>query len=117
LKKLMVDAKLDPAFQNYRLDGVQTTFMKRDGKLTLLGNSIIEGDNAHVPLDQASCITCHSASAIARDGGDGIHILKGNPVGSEVILPPNYSPRDFAWSLFLAPKGSSQPVRSSRKTP
>ena len=42
LEELMDAAKLAPEWKNYRLDGVQTDFFKPK----LLGNSIIEGENA-----------------------------------------------------------------------
>ena len=104
LQKLMQDAKLDPVFLNYRMDGAQVDFLDVKGKPVLLGNSIIEAENAGVPLKQASCITCHSVSSIAVNGTDGIQVLGalGNPIGAEPALPSMYQRRDFAWSLFLA---------------
>ena len=77
LMALMTAANLAPEWFNYRLDGVQTGYFQPK----LLGNSVIEGENAEVPLTQASCITCHSVSSVKNDGTDGITLLTSNPSG------------------------------------
>jgi hypothetical protein len=102
LSNLMTAANLAPEWRNYRLDGVQI-FFTDDGNPTLLGNSIIEGENAGVPLEQASCISCHAVSSVKTDGTDGITFLNSvNPVGNPEPLPPDWIRRDFVWSLFEA---------------
>jgi hypothetical protein len=103
LSKLMTAANLAPEWKNYRLDGVQTSFTE-DGKPTLLGNSIIEGENTGVPLEQSSCITCHALSAIKTDGTDGSTFFRTmpHPIGDPEPLPPNWIRRDFVWSLVEA---------------
>ena len=99
LASLMYAANLAPEWFNYRLDGVQTGFYNPE----LLGNSIIEGENAGVPLTQASCITCHDVSSIKSDGSDGITLLTSSPVGSPAPLPSlAWIRRDFVWSLSAA---------------
>ena len=102
LSKLMAAANLAPEWKNYRLDGVQTFFT--DGRSpTLLGNSIIEGENTGIPLEESSCITCHAVSSIKTDGSDGIQFRIGNnPIGEPEVLPPDWIRRDFVWSLFAA---------------
>ncbi len=96
LATLMYAANLAPEWFNYRLDGVQTGFLNPE----LLGNSIIEGENAGVPLTQASCISCHAVSSIKSDGTDGITLLTSNPVGLPAALPSDaWIRRDFVWSL------------------
>jgi hypothetical protein len=103
LKTLMQQGALAPEWFNYRLDGVQTTFVDANGKSTLLGNSVIEGENAGVPLGQSSCISCHAVSSIKSDGTDGITLLNSNPVGRPVALPSSaWVQRDFVWSLSEA---------------
>jgi hypothetical protein len=109
LEQLMDAANLAPEWRNYRLDGVQTDFFKPK----LLGNSIIEGENAGVPLTQASCITCHTVSSVKNDGTDGINLLAAmttSPVGFPPPLPSNaWIRRDFVWSLGEAcPNGPGQ---------
>jgi hypothetical protein len=99
LAALMYSANLAPEWFNYRLDGVQTGFYNPE----LLGNSVIEGENAGVPLTQASCITCHAVSSIKSNGTDGITLLTSNPVGSPAALPSlAWIRRDFVWSLSAA---------------
>jgi hypothetical protein len=109
LSKLMDAANLAPEWKNYRLDGVQI-FFTEDCKPTLLGNSIIEGENAGVPLREASCISCHAVSSIKSDGTDGIKFLMNvNPVGKPEPLPSeDWIRRDFVWSLLLACPGSGR---------
>jgi hypothetical protein len=103
LKNLMDAANIAPDWRNYRLDGVQVLFTNNT-EPTLLGNSIIEGENAGVPLKESSCISCHAVSSIKTDGTDGIKFLSSsNPVGIPAPLPSNeWIRRDFVWSLFLA---------------
>jgi hypothetical protein len=120
IKVLMTSANLAPEWFNYRLDGVQMVFNNTSGNqiatATLLGNSIIEGDNVGMPMLQASCITCHSVSSVASNGADGIGFLGAaefNPVGSDQAPPApsgncKWIQRDFVWSMFLAyPAGPS----------
>ena len=103
LAALMKEANLAEEWTNYRLDGVQTHFVGASGKPTLLGNSVIEGENPGVPLDQASCISCHAGSSIKNDGTDGITLPMSNPVGRPKPLPSSaWIRRDFVWSLSMA---------------
>ncbi|MGA2739587.1 MAG: hypothetical protein ABSG65_19375 [Bryobacteraceae bacterium] len=104
LKGLMVSAKLNTVWQNYRMDGVQTDFVDSSGNPILLGNSIIEGENANVPLNSSSCITCHHASSISAAGSEsfGLGLLAKAPIGNPTSLPPGVFSRDFLWSLSLA---------------
>ncbi len=101
LAKLMEAARLAPEWSNYRLDGVQTIFVGQGWKPTLLGNSVIEGENAGVPLKESSCISCHAVSSVKSDGTDGIKFLRNiNPVGDPEPLPSSeWIRRDFVWSL------------------
>jgi hypothetical protein len=101
LEKLMDAANVPADFRNYRLDGVQVLFTD-NLKPTLLGNSIIEGENANVPLKESSCISCHAVSSVKNDGTDGTQFLNVNPVGNPTPLPPGWIRRDFVWSLLEA---------------
>ncbi|HEY4244696.1 MAG TPA: hypothetical protein VGM88_33005 [Kofleriaceae bacterium] len=99
LAQLMTDAKLAPEWRNYRLDGVQTAYVDASGQPTLLGNSIIEGDNVGADLKTSSCMTCHDASSIDSQGN------QGNPdfvVGNPAPLAPGLVRRDFVWAFLLA---------------
>jgi hypothetical protein len=115
LQALMKSANLAPEFLNYRLDGVQTQFGTAANP-TLLGNSIIEGENVGMTTGTASCITCHSVSTVKTDGTDGITILGSlptPPVGPEYVVPKGWIARDFVWSLALACPGGIQNCSSS----
>ncbi len=105
LQSMMTAANLDPLWQNYRLDGVQVTFTDDSGNATRLGNSVIEGENAGVPLKESSCITCHHVSSINAAGADGINNLTSNPIGDPAHYPSGFAGRDFVWSLMLACPG------------
>ena len=108
LQGLMNDAKLAPEWKNYRLDGVQIRFVDSNNKPTLLGNSIIEGENVGMNLKQSSCISCHALSSIKKDGTDGITLLTSFPVGEPEPLPSSdWIRRDFVWSASLACPGGS----------
>ena len=95
LQQLMTQAKLAPEFSNYRLDGVQTDFKSPE----FLGNSIIEGENVGMTKDTASCISCHSSSAVSTTGKEGgVHAL----TGKKYQPPSGFILRDFVWSLRFA---------------
>lgn len=123
LQTLMTSAKLAPEFLNYRMDGVQTTFVAVSGAPTLLGNSIIEGENVGMTTGTASCITCHSVSSIKADGTDGINVLGAMPtppVGAQYVIPKGWIARDFVWSMMLAcpdsPTGRCSTAAPAKKT-
>jgi hypothetical protein len=107
LQDLMTQANLAPEFLNYRLDGVQTDFTTANGAPTLLGNSVIEGENVGMKKNTASCITCHSESAIQKNGTDNIRNIK-DLVGPQFKVPPGWIARDFVWSMALACPGGIQ---------
>lgn len=98
LAELMKAANLAPEWANYRLDGVQVDYLAADGSPTLLGNSIIEGENVGGDLTKSSCITCHAASAIDPQGNQG---QPGFIVGIP-LLPSGFVRRDFVWAFMLA---------------
>jgi len=55
----------DSAWKNYRLKGSQTEFTDRQGRPTLLGNSITEAGF----MGTSSCIGCHARAGFAPVGG------------------------------------------------
>jgi hypothetical protein len=115
LAAMMKAANLAPVFLNYRLDGVQTTFTNPSGTPTLLGNSVIEGENVGMKKGTASCITCHSVSTINKQGTDGIRLIN-NQVGPEFKPPAGYIARDFVWSMALACPAGIQNCTASAPT-
>jgi hypothetical protein len=115
LQRLMQAADLAPEWYNYRLDGVQTDF----NQPRLLGSSIIEGENVGMPLNQASCISCHAVSSVRSDGFEGINLLTSNPVGFPQPLPSKqWIRRDFVWSLGVAcPNGPHNSMQAGSLNP
>ncbi len=101
LAQLMKDANLAAEWRNYRLDGVQVDFVDAAGKATVLGNSVIEGDNAGNPtlMKSSSCITCHDLSTINKSKQE---LSPDFIIGPPKSIPAGYVRRDFVWSLSLA---------------
>lgn len=106
LAQLMASAGLPPVFQNYRLVGVQTSFVTSGNKPIPLGNSFTEY-NAEVLPQQASCITCHSYAGITTSPSVGPVSCCTFPVmvGTPPATPANTLKDDFSWMLpFMPPK-------------
>ena len=106
LEQLVDAGNLAPEWRNYRLDGVQTDYFSPE----LLSNSVIEGENAGLPINRLSCTTCHDLSSVKSDGTDGITLLQAlsaDPIGFPQPLPSKaWIRRDFVWSLLLACPGA-----------
>ncbi len=110
---LMDQAGLAKEFRNYRLVGVQTEYNQPVATKGLMGNSFVEF-NAQVPLQQASCITCHAYAAInvaLHPPGQGVGGPIGNaPATGKPQLPStipgrHWVPLDFSWMLGFMPQG------------
>jgi hypothetical protein len=100
---LMKQAGLAPQFANYRLVGVQIDFFNPDKSPSLLGNSVIEGENVGLKAGQSSCIICHSFSAIKNDGTDnGSTLFPPFPATKPYTPPSGWMSRDLVWSLDQA---------------
>ena len=105
-----------PAWLNYRLKGTQTDFTDSMGRYTRLANSVTEGGFAN----SASCIGCHSRSAIGPRGESPLGVFmntlhesgygrshNGPPVPSwfqTSTQPPQYTAlqADFVWGFVFA---------------
>ena len=128
LKQAMTAAKLDKAFNNYYLTGVQTEFVS-NGKPVQLGSSFVEF-NANVGPGTASCITCHRyayfdgkqppppgiedyfggppyAPPLAKWSALGYACDKPNPSDNCTPIVPNSTSQDFSWMLGLMPYGDA----------
>jgi len=122
LKLAMGSARLDPAFRNYFLTGVQTEFVESDGHPVQLGNSFVEFNQAVAP-GNSSCMTCHRYAAF-----DGKQTARGAPennfghpprgwpsVGyacnahqnANCIPAAKSTTQDFSWLLGLMPYSST----------
>jgi hypothetical protein len=135
LHQAMAAARLNPAFNNYFLTGVQTEFVS-GGKPTLLGNSFVEF-NQGVPPGKSSCITCHQYAAFddkrpapgAPEDNFGRpphgwpdigYACNQNQNGNCTPVVPNSTTQDFSWMLGLMPyddAGAKAPTDQSQSTP
>ena len=111
LQSLMTQANLAPEFLNYRLDGVQIDFTTANGAPTYLGNSVIEGENVGMKKNTASCITCHSESAIQKTGTDNIRNIS-DKVGPQFKVPTGWIARDFLCLVDGARVSGRDPILS-----
>jgi hypothetical protein len=116
LQSLMTSAKLNKAFSNYYLTGVQTQFVDSKGAPVPLGSSFVEF-NAGVPPGQASCITCHryayyDGTPVSPEdnfggppnGWPGVgYACNQNQTGNCTPVVPNSTSQDFSWMLGLMP--------------
>ncbi len=101
LKKLFEAAgsHLDKSFHNYRLVGTQTQFDQPTASKGNLGNSFVEF-NAQVPVQQASCITCHSyAQRNIMPTPPGSAPPGSANIGTPTPLEAYYQSLDFSWFL------------------
>ena len=87
---------------NYCLKGAQVAFTEKDGKPTLLGNSVIDRSNGHVAPKQSSCITCHGLASFNSAG-------EANNTRPEGAIGPvdraglqNYLTSNFVWGVAKA---------------
>jgi hypothetical protein len=68
LTALFANVGLDILWLNYCLKGSQVAFTKEDGRPTLLGNSVIDRINGHIPVLHSSCMTCHALASFGKAG-------------------------------------------------
>jgi hypothetical protein len=132
----MAAARLNPAFNNYFLTGVQTEFVDNYGKPIPLGNSFIEF-NQGVPPGKSSCITCHQYASFdgkrppqgAPENNFGKpphgwpsvgYACNQNQNGNCTPVDTNATTQDFSWMLGLMPygdAGAKVPADKSQSTP
>jgi hypothetical protein len=102
LMGLLANAGLGPVWLNYCLKGAQVAFTEKDGKPTLLGNSVIDRINGHVAPTQSSCIACHGLAAFNKAGEAG----DARPAGAIGRIDParlkNYLTSNFVWGISKA---------------
>ena len=107
LKKLMTEAGLDPAWENYCLKATMVDFTAPDGRPYVLGNSVIEGIVGNGTVAASSCIGCHVYASFNAEGkvSDAAeNMLPYNPTGKPLEEPLAESLKfDFMWGVILAP--------------
>jgi hypothetical protein len=100
------EAGLNQVWQNYCLKGSQGNYVSNTGAPTLLGNSVIEGLNAGVPVAQSSCMTCHSLAAFNAKGTALQVGLDNDETGAPQPAwfgsgASGYQQSDFVWAIPL----------------
>jgi hypothetical protein len=68
LMALFANVGLGPVWLNYCLKGTQVAFTEKHGRPVLLGNSMIDRINGHVPMLHSSCMTCHALASFDKAG-------------------------------------------------
>lgn len=108
LMQLFSATGLADVWLNYCLKGSQTNFITTIGETTLLGNSVIEGLVAGVPVNQSSCMTCHSTAAFNKQGSTLPVGFQSNETGAPQPAwfngpgpnnPYPYVQTDFVWAI------------------
>jgi hypothetical protein len=107
LKKLMSEAGLDPAWENYCLKATMVDYSAPDGTPYVLGNSVIEGIVGNGTVAASSCIGCHVYASFNAAGAVSTAaqtMLPYNPTGKPLDQPLNESLKfDFMWGVITAP--------------
>jgi hypothetical protein len=109
VEAMLVNGGINPVWQNYCLKGSQITFVQKDGKDTILGNSVIERINAGVPILQSSCITCHGYASFDKDGKANFDALDASLRGKiDPSKLKGFVQNDFLWgSIIVSPRPSN----------
>jgi hypothetical protein len=68
LTAMFANVGLSPVWLNYCLKGSQIAFKDKSGRPTLLGNSVIDRINGHIPMAHSSCMTCHGLASFDAAG-------------------------------------------------
>jgi hypothetical protein len=65
---MFANAGLSPVWLNYCLKGSQIAFKDKNDRPTLLGNSVVDRINGHIPMAHSSCMTCHALASFDASG-------------------------------------------------
>jgi hypothetical protein len=102
LMGLFANAGLSPVWLNYCLKGAQIDFAEKDGRPTLLGNSVIDRINGHIAPTQSSCITCHALASFNSAGEPS----DSRPLGAigrvDAARLQGYLTSNFVWGVAKA---------------
>ena len=95
-------AGLDVVWLNYCLKGSQVDFTGKDGRPKLLGNSVIDRINGHIPMEHSSCMTCHALASFNRSGNAN-GALTDNAIGDvDQARLRDYLLDGFVWGAAKA---------------
>jgi hypothetical protein len=97
LMAMFANVGLNPVWLNYCLKGSQVAFAEKDGRPKLLGNSVIDRINGHVPIAHSSCMTCHALASFNRSGeANKAAALVGELNNASLI---DYRSHGFIWGV------------------
>ena len=102
LMGIFANAGLSPIWLNYCLKGAQVDFTEKDGRPTLLGNSVIDRINGHVAPTQSSCISCHALASFNGVGEANNSRLEGAIGRLDPDRMQGYLTSNFVWGVAKA---------------
>jgi hypothetical protein len=84
------------------LKGSQVAFTQSDGRPALLGNSVIDRINGHIPALHSSCMNCHALASFNKAGEvNGAHA--DNAIGAvDPSRLQGYVTNGFVWGITKA---------------
>ena len=99
---MLANVGLNPVWLNYCLKGSQVAFTDKSGRPKLLGNSVIDRINGHIPMAHSSCLSCHALAAF--DGsGEANPAFADNPIGDvDWARLRDYVTSGFVWGVAKA---------------
>lgn len=102
LAAMLANVGLSPVWLNYCLKGSQVAFSEKDGRPKLLGNSVIDRINGHIPTASSSCMSCHALASFNRLG-EANGSFTDNAVGDvDQARLRDYVTSGFVWGVVKA---------------
>jgi hypothetical protein len=99
---IFANVGLDPVWLNYCLKGSQVGFLEKDGRPRLLGNSVIDRINGHIPIAHSSCMACHALASFNRSG-EANTVAADNAVGEvDQSRLRDFLQNGFVWGVAKA---------------
>ncbi|MGP0058601.1 MAG: hypothetical protein ACLPID_04865 [Beijerinckiaceae bacterium] len=99
---MFANVGLNSIWLNYCLKGSQIAFTDTDGRPTLLGNSVIDRINGHIPMRHSSCLTCHALASF-NQSGEANGAFADNAIGDvDQTRLQDYMADGFVWGVTNA---------------
>ena len=99
---MLANVGLNPVWLNYCLKGSQVAPREKDGRPKLLGNSVIDRINGHIPMTHSSCMSCHAMASVNRSG-EANSAFTENPIGDvDQARLRDYLTSGFVWGVVKA---------------
>ncbi len=97
LLAIFANVGLSAVWLNYCLKGSQVAFTDADGQPKLLGNSVIDRINGHIPMPHSSCMTCHALASFDKSG-EANGAFADDPIGDvDPARLRDYVTDGFVW--------------------